>query len=87
MYIFEKIQKILPSHRGIFTPQLEKGFGLAMFIKKDINIYETKSLVVHEALNTNASTDRLVQAVSLSNSKGDEKITICDHSMFDHMEY
>ena len=36
--IFEKISTVLPDHKGVFCPLFQGGYGLAVFVKKDIQI-------------------------------------------------
>jgi endonuclease/exonuclease/phosphatase family metal-dependent hydrolase len=42
--LFNDISKVLPNHTGIFQPNLEDFWGLAMFIKKDIKVLSAESI-------------------------------------------
>jgi endonuclease/exonuclease/phosphatase family metal-dependent hydrolase len=42
--LFNDIRNVLPNHTGIFQPNLEDFWGLAMFIKKDIHVVSVESI-------------------------------------------
>ena len=68
--MFKLIQKTLPSHIGIFNPNLEDFWGLAMFVKNDINIKTEGVLAVHTATGSleeqrNGHTSKNIQYVTL----------------------
>jgi endonuclease/exonuclease/phosphatase family metal-dependent hydrolase len=46
--LFDDIEKRLPNHKGYFRPHYLETFGLAMFIKKDINIVAEGEFFVHQ---------------------------------------
>lgn len=45
--LFRNINNLLPDHDGFFNPSVFDEWGLAMFIKKDIQIIETGEVFVH----------------------------------------
>lgn len=46
--LFEDIQSMLPRHRGFFCPIHGAFYGLAMFVKNDINVAETGEVLLYE---------------------------------------
>jgi exonuclease III len=45
--IFEKIQAQLPEHTGLFLPIVNEVYGIAMFVKKSVEIIATESLQIY----------------------------------------
>lgn len=46
--IFSELQELLPNHSGFFRPVVENKYGIAMFVKKDINILEEGEITIHD---------------------------------------
>ncbi len=49
--LFSEIQQVLPKHQGFFSSQYMDCYGLAMFVKKDIEILEGGELFVYKNKN------------------------------------
>jgi endonuclease/exonuclease/phosphatase family metal-dependent hydrolase len=46
--IFDELQALLPNHRGFFRPVVKGIYGVAMFIKKEIEVIEEGEVTIHE---------------------------------------
>ncbi len=46
--IFSELQDILTEHNGFFVPAIENIYGICVFIKKDIEIIEQGSTLIHD---------------------------------------
>lgn len=49
--IFSDIQAVLSDHKGFFRPVVEGIYGLATFVRKDIDILGEGEVTIHETLN------------------------------------
>ncbi|MCC8399093.1 MAG: endonuclease/exonuclease/phosphatase family protein [Rickettsia endosymbiont of Platyusa sonomae] len=49
--IFLEISTLLPKHRGFFTPIVGNGYGIGIFIKKEINILAKGEINIHDNPN------------------------------------
>lgn len=49
--IFSDIQRLLPEHQGFFRPAVEGIYGLAMFVKKSVEVVQEGEVLVHENPN------------------------------------
>lgn len=46
--IFSEFQALLPNHEGFFRPVVDHKYGIAMFVKKTIDILEEGDIAIHE---------------------------------------
>lgn len=49
--LFGELQKALPNHQGFFCPFFEGMFGIAMFVKKGLEVIETGERVLYEGVH------------------------------------
>jgi exonuclease III len=69
--MFNEISNILPEHDGFFAPVESDEWGLAIFVKKSINIEKTGDIFVHRYKNAMIGNDgstlgRNLQYISMS---------------------
>lgn len=77
--LFSLIKEALPEHEAFFRPHVKDYYGLAMFVKKDLNIIQEGELFVHQ--NKEYKPDgnmgfhaRNIQFVTLETSQGTKTI-------------
>ena len=46
--IFAELHTLLPNHQGYFRPVIEGVYGIAIFIKKELNVLEEGDIIIHE---------------------------------------
>jgi endonuclease/exonuclease/phosphatase family metal-dependent hydrolase len=46
--IFSELQALLPRHKGFFRPVVNNIYGIGMFIKKDIPVFEEGEIKIHD---------------------------------------
>jgi endonuclease/exonuclease/phosphatase family metal-dependent hydrolase len=76
---FKDISVLLPSHQGYFAPAESGEWGLASFVKKDIDLQEIGDIFVHGQKNTLIGRDattlgRNMQYLKINN--GHQKMTL-----------
>jgi endonuclease/exonuclease/phosphatase family metal-dependent hydrolase len=49
--IFGELQNLLPNHKGLFKPVVKNIYGIAMFVKKGIEVLQEGEVVIHENPN------------------------------------
>ena len=49
--IFSEINMLLPNHIGFFKPVVDNTYGIAMFVKKNLNILEEGEISIHDNPN------------------------------------
>lgn len=77
--LFDDIQKVLPNHIGHFRPHYNGDFGLAVFVKKDLEVKSEEDYFVHKYRDYMPKGDvghhgRNVQAVVLKTDSKDLNI-------------
>lgn len=76
--LFDRINKALPNHNGYFSPGFKHFFGLAIFVKKSIEITEVGESFVHkhkEFITDDAGHQaRLIQYIKLKHA--DKKLCV-----------
>lgn len=78
--LFSEIAKSLPNHEGLFCPCIEDAYGIAMFVKKDIEVLEVGEQMIYEGVDflaeehPDADHTRMMQVVHVK--RGDEEQTI-----------
>jgi endonuclease/exonuclease/phosphatase family metal-dependent hydrolase len=54
--IFTELQSFLPQHQGFFRPVVEGVYGVAIFIKKEIPVFEEGEIIIHKNTQHSEST-------------------------------
>lgn len=73
-YLFEEIQEILKDHEGYFAPVHGESYGLAIFVRKGIEIKESGEIVIYENRSFNpkdeeSDHDRKIQWMRIKTDK------------------
>lgn len=55
--LFDEISNLLPDHQGFFAPAQDDQWGLATFVKKNLNIKETGDIFVHNQKDSMKEND------------------------------
>lgn len=81
---FSDLQALLPEHKGFFRPVLKGVYGLAMLVKKDIEVTEEGEMLIHKSssdLITDGHHSRNMQWVRFV-SKGTDFVVVNVHGLW-----
>ena len=83
--IFSNIQKVLTEHKGYFRPS-QSNFGLALFIKKDIQVSDEGSISIYEVENYAGGSHSPRNLQYIHFLKDDKEYTIANvHALWNGM--
>lgn len=73
--LYKRISKAIPNYIGYFRPHFYDFYGLAMFVKNDLNVIEEGDIFVYKehgfiSPEENGNHARNIQYVTVDNSKG-----------------